>query len=197
MQFEATQHKNLYGLLGRCLISELDLQTVQSLQSPAIAEVLTTLDAELGPYLSKAWNQAEFDNAAAEYCALFVLPGGVTQVASHWVPGPTEQNGHKIVAGVEQILENFGLQVEQQRMGNVPKDNVGLLLLLAAELFALDASEASTHGQQFVANYVTPWALDFGAALRDRNSTPLYRAIGELLVLLHAGHEFESFDTQL
>src|SRR5690606_19672325 len=120
-------------------------------------------------------------DAAAEYCRLFVLPKGVTQQASHWIPGETEDIGHKLVAGVSQVLDGFDLQIQAQAMGNVPRDNVALLLLLAARLYEEDATSATRHGDEFVTTFVVPWAAHFSAALAKRTDNPVYRATARLL----------------
>ncbi len=184
MQIEAAQNKALYGLVGRCLVTELDSDAVTALRSPAILSVLGKLDDKLDGYLVRDWNEGDYEEAAAEFCALFVLPKGVTQIASSWIPGSTEDIGHKLVAGVRQILENFSLEVETLSMGNVPKDNVGLLSLLAAELYGIDEVDSSSHGDDFVQSYVAPWGNAFGQALQAKTKNPLYRAIGGLLVEL-------------
>ncbi len=185
MQLAPAEYGALYSLLGRCLLLELDADTVALLATPAMASVLGKLDAEFAPYVNRAWGPAEFDDAAAEYCALFVLPKGVTLNASYWIPGVSEDIGHQLVAGVRQVLDNFGLTVEALNTGNVPKDNIGLLLLLAAHLYQLeDEQRALEYGDEFVAQFVVPWGAAFCEALLARTNSPVYRALGQLLAEL-------------
>lgn len=183
MEFAPTEYNALYSFIGRCLLLELDAASVEMLRAPEMSAALSKLDPQLDAYLDREWTADDFDDAAAEYCALFVLPRGVTQNASYWIPGDTAEVGHKLVAGVHQVLNNFELSVEELPMGNVPHDNVGLLLLLAAHLYEVDetSSSSSTHGDDFVANFVSPWGPAFSAALLGKTQNPVYRAVGHLL----------------
>lgn len=184
MELAPAQYQALYGLIGRCLLLELDADVLGVLRAPDIAPVLGKLDAEFQPYVNRAWTQAEYDDAAAEYCALFVLPKGVTLTASYWIPGSTEEIGHQLVAGVLKVLENFELSVESLAIGNVPKDNIGLLLMLAAQIYGMDEMRSTRFGDEFVEQFVLPWGHGFCDGLLARTHNPVYRAIAHLLAQL-------------
>lgn len=184
MQLQPKESAPLYGLIGRCLVLEIDAALIEVLRDPAMASTLGKLEPRLESYVHREWQANDYDEVAAEYCALFVLPKGVTQTASYWIPGSTEDIGHSLVAGVAQVLDTFGLQIETPAMGNVPKDNVALLALLAAQLYQEDLATGTGHGDEFVKNFVTPWAPAFCDALLAKTGNPVYRAIACLLAQL-------------
>ncbi|MCG8416586.1 MAG: molecular chaperone TorD family protein [Proteobacteria bacterium] len=174
----------LYGLIGRFLLVELDSAAVEALRSQDIISVLDKLQPGCESYLSRHWTDEDYDDAAAEYCALFVLPGKVPLIASYWIPGATEEIGHQLVAGVREVLQRFALSVAALHTGNVPGDHVGLLSLLAAYLYQQDDPLAAQHGRDFVETFVSPWVPAFTGALLAKTENPFYRALGHLLAQL-------------
>jgi len=179
MQLTATDLSSLYRLIGQCLISELDTPAIEMLRSAQISSVLGTLEPDFVAYVKRDWTAKDFEDAAVEYCGLFVLPGGAPLRASSWIAGTEVE--HTLVAGVEQVLMSFELSIDQLAVGNLSKDNIGLLLLLAAYLFEVDASEKSRFGHDFVSNFVLPWAPAFSEALLAKTTNPVYRAMSLLL----------------
>ncbi len=180
MQLAATELSSLYRLIGQCLISELDAPAIEMLRSTQIASVLEKLEPDFEAYVKRDWTAKDFEDAAVEYCGLFVLPGGAPLRASSWIAGSEVE--HTLVAGVEHVLMSFELSIDQLAVGNLSKDNIGLLLFLAAHLFEVDASEQSRFGHDFVTNFVLPWAPVFSEALLAKSHNPVYRAMSLLLV---------------
>jgi len=181
-ELSATHASSLFSLIGNCLLLELDHAAVELLRAPEISDALNKLDDRCHSYLHRSWSEADYEEAAAEYCALFVLPKGVTQCASYWISGSTEENANAIVTGVRTILTDFGLALHETEMGRIPEDNAGLLLLLAGQLYEMDATEDSQHGDVFVEQYIAPWARSFCAALAGKTDNPVYLAMAALLM---------------
>lgn len=187
LPLDAREHGGLYDLIGRFLLQELDADGLALLRTDTVSALLEALEPGIGPYLARPWTDDDFEQAAAEYCALFVLPGGVTPCASYWISGSTEEIGHQMVAGVDQVFDSFGLAVEDLPMGNVPRDHAGLLLSLAGYLYLSDAPDAARLGQEFADTFIKPFAPAFAEALAARTESPVYRALARLLSELAAG----------
>jgi TorA maturation chaperone TorD len=162
----------LYGLLSRVLAHELDEELVKTLAQPPVAQLLEPAAPGLSDYLA-AFDDDAKEAADEEFCALFLLPGGVPPRAAAWIEGELETVGANISRAAQAQLDATGRDVATGPWGKLPLDHLSLLLSLASE------------GDREVADHlVKPWAADFGRALSARASCPVYRATGEVLCAL-------------
>ena len=160
----------VYELLSRVLVREVDDELIGLLAQDRACTVLEKAAPGFGDYVAGFDDDAK-EAADEEYCALFVLPGGVAPRAAAWMDGELETVGARISQLSQHTLHALGRDIAPGPWGKVPLDHVSLLLHLAAAGGAAD-------------ELIAPWAPSFGRALAARAKSPLYKATGEVLCAL-------------
>ena len=174
MSSQAEEHEDpaveaaLYALLGRLLAAEVDAEFLAVLRSPGVAEVFERA-------VPACLVEFDLEDAAAEYCRLFVLPGGVPAVAGAWLPGEEPNRA----AGIAGLVANLKSELQLELPQDLPPDHAGLLLPLLAWLTGHQADAAD----DFIDAALRPWLASFARALAGRSNLPLYRAVGKLLIV--------------
>lgn len=111
-------------LLGRLLVRELDVATVDELAQPAVAAALAELGIAVPP-------PADLDALAAAYFAHFVRPAaGLPPVQSLWLHGQYDGDAAQAVRA---IAEAGSLELAPGARG-APPDHLGCILLLWADI---------------------------------------------------------------
>ncbi len=164
-------------LAAHYLLHEIDPPGLEVLRQDDVLEVLEKLEPGCREYLAaRSWSPDDFDAAAAEYCRLFILPGGASPYAAAWLGGDPLVAGPRIAARIEEAIRALG---EDPQVPS-PRDHLGVLLTLTAR-----AWQAGTAGEplarELVEELLLPWMPAFSQALRQKTEHPFYRALGSLL----------------
>ncbi|MEM7051568.1 MAG: molecular chaperone TorD family protein [Acidobacteriota bacterium] len=157
-------------LLGRLLLAEIDAPLMALLSHPDVAAVLDQAEPGCGAWLE---NEHDLDELAADYCDLFVLPGGLAPVAGAWAEGVDRQDFLHRLAMV------FPFESEIASSFETPADHFGRLLTVLGRATSPDASWSSP-----LIDLVGPPMAAFGEALANHPTIPPYRACGRLLMAL-------------
>jgi TorA maturation chaperone TorD len=156
----------LYALLGRLFAAEIDAEFLAVLKgTPELLAVFETI--------APGCLDIDLEEAATEYCRLFVLPRGVPAVASAWLPGSDPNRAAPIVG----LVYNLKSTLELSLPAELPPDHAGVLLPLMAWL--LDKQPEAAADFQIVA--LNPWLEAFANALAEKAQLPVYRAIAKIL----------------
>ena len=178
---EVTAHHRgaLHALLSRLFLKELDAPLLRELTRPAIADVLEVLEPGFSAYVAAAvWDAERFEEEAAEYARLFLLPRGVSPYAAAWMQGDEGAIRADLEERITNLYEVLRVRPTDFGLGNVPSDHVGMLLALTA---AAEATDASGDLTACCLALLAPWAPGFAARVADESHSPLYRAAGRLL----------------
>lgn len=164
-------------LLGRLLVEELSPELIRILRQPALLEAFGGM-----AYLTQEWDAATYEQAAVDYCTLFVLPkGGVSPMAGAWLGGeerePTGVHIQTVVSSIRARVE-FPLP---PTLAAVPPEHVGLLLFLGGQLACATDSELSQEAISFWKSTLCPWVSRFSASLAQTTVSPFYSKVGQLL----------------
>lgn len=141
--------------------------------------MLDKLEPGCADYLAaKAWKAGDLDLAAADFCELFLLPGGVSAQASRWLGEDPMESARLIDLRVGQIAAGLDLSFTRQEP-IPPDDHLGVLLTLIATVLDDRADAvAAALGRELL----SPWVPTFGQELLNRTKNPMYRAAARLLV---------------
>lgn len=142
LALESEVKASLAALVAHLLLYEVDAPMLENLCQDDVVEVLDKLDPGCREYLAgRDWVADDFDTLAAEYCRLFVLPGGLPPYASAWLDGGYPVNGPRVAARIKEMMRALGVE---EVAGNVPRDHLGFLLALWAQ--ALEAGPGGRGG---------------------------------------------------
>lgn len=147
---------------------ELDSALISALSEDAVVHLLDGAAPGFGDFV-RDFDSGKQAVADEDFCALFLIPGGVAPRAAAWMAGELERNGSQLCDLARAHLQRLHRQVAEGPWGNLPLDHVGLLL----ELGSLNEAAAD--------ELVLPWSGPFGAALATKATCPVYRATGEVL----------------
>ncbi|MEO1084552.1 MAG: molecular chaperone TorD family protein, partial [Acidobacteriota bacterium] len=114
---------------------------------------------------------------AAEYCRLFILPGGVSPFANVWLGKNPQDEVEALAVRIVELSARLGLEKPDPRQ---PPTHVGWLLALAA-LAEQAGPEAQLERTVLDEELLQPWVPRFCRALEKNAREPLYRALGALL----------------
>ena len=160
------QNAALYALLGRIFAKEIDPHFLKLLSATSeLSEVLNSI--------APGCLELDLEEAAAEYCRLFILPRGVPAVASAWLPG----NDPNVAAPIVGLVHNLQSTLQLSLPNELPPDHAGLLLPLMAWILDNQPDAAP----EFHAVALTPWLHAFASALELKAQLPIYQAIAKIL----------------
>ncbi len=171
---------DLATLVARLVLREIDPPALDSLCRPEILEILEKLEPGCARYLGgHDWSSEDFDEAAADYCEIFVLSKKTSPFASAWLGGAPETHGPDVARRVHAIAAGLGLEsgaASSWTVANLPPDHLGVLLSLAAEAWRLEPAVA----EDFSSELLRPWIPAWAEACRASAQSPLYRAVSRL-----------------
>ncbi len=170
------------ALLARIFLKEVDAALLRALAEPRVVEVFETLELEFERFIDPAsWDEATFDDHAAEYARLFLLPGGASPYAAAWKSGDDGAVRAALNHEISSLYAALRLEPIDAGMGNAPSDHVGMLLSLCAAAGQIDAS-GDLHARARA--LLEDWAPSFAEKTRSLSTSPIYRAAARVLIAL-------------
>ena len=158
-------------LAATLLAREISPEVLATLQEPGTKAVLTHLEPTCSDILDKEWTPGDFEDAAVEYCRLFILTPAVPIRAAAWF----EDNSPEIASRIQFMLDN-GFLILPESFQTLSPDHLAVLLLTQTILAGEDAT-------QFETDNLATWVPEFANALAEKTTHPLYRLAARLLKL--------------
>jgi TorA maturation chaperone TorD len=174
----------LMQLLGRLLVEELNPELIDILTQPDVLAVFGQADPDCVAYLSQTWDAAAYEQAAVDYCHLFILPKGVAPMASAWT-----ENAENLSIQIQQSVASLRTSVDlalPEAFGALPEEHAGLLLFIAGRLAFAEDPDIREQAPPFLQATAASWLGKFSDALAGSTTGPFYRSVGILLRQLHA-----------
>lgn len=144
-----------------------------TLQNPAVSEILIALEPSAKELLTRPWTEKDYEEAAVEFCRLFILNPAVPARAAAWIEDKPDE-----IAGRIQFMLDQGFLTLPEPYANLTPDHLSVLLIIQCSLGEEDDG-------QFWADNLAPWLPRFGKRLRKDSHSPLYRLVGHLLKTTH------------
>ena len=157
-------------LAATLLAREITPELLATLQEPSTAAVLKQLEPSCIELLEKEWGEEEFDDAAAEFCRLFVLNPIVPVRAAAYF----EENELEIAGRIQFMLDNGFLEIPESFQSLSP-DHMATLLLVQTTLGGEDAI-------QFKKDNLS-WLPEFAEKLTSESQHSLYKLVAKLISL--------------
>ena len=155
-------------LAASLLAHEIDASVLSSLQQPDTAAILNQIEPAIGPMLEREWSSSDFEEAAVEYCRLFILnPVTPARAAAY------EEKDSLEVAGRIQFMLDSGFLELPERFKTLAPDHVALLLLVYSSLEGDDSI-------QFKGDNLG-WLSEFSERLEHESQHPLYLLAAKIL----------------
>jgi len=164
-----TPESAVLQLAASLLAREVSPEVLATLQEPGTKAVLTQLEPTCAEFLSKPWTPQDFEDAAVEYCRLFILNPAVPVRAAAWF----EDDSLEIATRIQFMLDN-GFLTLPETFQTLSPDHLAVLLLTRTTLAGEDAT-------QFEADNLTPWVPQFAKALAEKTTHPIYRLAAKLI----------------
>lgn len=159
----------LLRLLARIYLKEVDEELVSFLKEQ---DCLDVFGLSFSP-----WSAEQEDEAAVEYCRLFITPGVCVPLASAFLGGAkggSKGEGGAVALMVPGILEQLDVSLEP-KLAELPNDHLSLLFSLWALLL-----EEGEGGEQFKELCIEPWALAFVVRLEEEAQHPFYQGLAQV-----------------
>ena len=159
------------GLAASLLAQEINRETLASLQSPKIVPLLIEIEPEIETLLEKDWDEHDFEDAAVEFCRLFILdPKAPARAAAF------EDSNRPVVASRIQMMIDAGNLNLPERYQSLAPDHIAVLLLVFSSLKEED-------GQAFKEENLF-WLPQFIDRLLSSEEHVLYRLIAKSLEVI-------------
>jgi len=169
-------------LCARLFLAELDPEARNALLTPEILDSLELLEPGVAAYLSGDWSEVDWEDAAAEYCSLFLMGGATAPVASAWIGDEPALAGAATGALVTGWSEQLGLKLAQGLWGQLPQDHLTVLVGLLAHALSLPGPLGEALAGDIIGRGLSPWVGSFSEAVLKKTANPLYRALVRLLL---------------
>ena len=156
-------------LASLLIAKEVTPDLLTTLQNPAVSEMLITLEPSAKDLLTRPWTKQDHEDAAVEFCRLFILNPLVPARAAAWIEEKPDE-----IAGRIQFMLDQGFLILPEPYLTLTPDHLSVLLLIQCSLGEEDDG-------QFWADNLTPWISRFAKKLRKESTSPLYRLAGHLL----------------
>jgi len=157
-------------LAATLLSREVSLEILATLQEPLTAAVLKQLEPRCAELLEKEWAKEDFDDAAVEYCRLFVLNPAVPARAAAYF----QENESEIAGRIKFMLDNGFLELPEGFQTLSP-DHIAILLLVQTTLGGEDAIEFKKDNLS--------WLPEFSGKLASESRHPFYQLAARLLLM--------------
>jgi len=158
-----TPESAVQQLAATLLAREVTPELLATLQEPITAGILTQLESACAELLEKSWTDQDFEDAAVEFCRLFILNPSVPARAAAYFE---EEKSHEIAGRIRFMLDNGFLELAESFQSLAP-DHLALLLIVHSSLAGEDAL-------QFQADNLSPWISAFSKSLHENTYHPLY-----------------------
>lgn len=169
----------LYLLLAELIQRELDPQLRELLLQPEVFDVFVKIAPECRDYLTREWTASDYEEAAVDFCDLFVLPeSGSAPRAAAWLDIGGDLTAEAVDTVVHQFLSEWKIEVPRNYQ-YLAYDHVSLMLYL----YVVISEREEYLGSEFKNAVLSPWLPRFGESLKGAKS-PIYRAISSILVTL-------------
>ena len=171
---EVSDQTGLHLLLAELLHLEIDSRLKEVLQDDAVLEVFQQLDDGCEEYLTSAWNDSNYEQAAVDFCTQFILKESKSVPrAAAWL----EETHSKVIEDVVfEFIKQWKIEVPPSYQ-KLAYDHVSLLLYISAIIRNQDTALA----KEFDEITLAPWITSFGKSLSS-SPVPVYRAIGTILI---------------
>ena len=167
-----TPESAVQQLAATLIAREVTPDLLATLQEPATAGILSQLAPDCADLLQKPWTAQDFEDAAVEFCRLFILNPAVPARAAAYFE---EEKSNEIAGRIQFMLDNGFLELPESFQSLAP-DHISLLLIVQGTLEGEDAI-------QFQADNLSPWVSAFSNSLSENTEHPLYRLAGKLIAL--------------
>ena len=158
-------------LAATLLAREVNPELLATLQEPSTAAVLKQLEPRCAELLEKEWDKSDFDDAAVEFCRLFILDPKVPARAAAYF----EEKELEIAGRIQFMLDNGFLELPKGFQSLSP-DHIAILLLVLTSLAGEDAV-------QFKKDNLS-WLPEFSSKLAEKSEHPIYQLAAKLIVTL-------------
>lgn len=156
------------GLAASLLTEEINGESLASLQHPEITPLLIEIEPETRDLLGKEWNEKDFEDAAVEFCRLFILdPKAPARAAAY------EDSERPVVASRIQMMIDAGNLTLPERYQSLAPDHIAILLLIFSSLSEED-------GRAFKEENLF-WLPKFSERLLNNGQHVVYRLIAKSL----------------
>lgn len=175
----------LHRLCGRLLLREIDGEFLSFLKSDNGFAILAKEDPALAGLLAKDWQASDYEDAAVEYCRLFIVPGVSVPLASAYqAKGGRQSSGsdNGVSTLVPVVLEALTLSLPAE-LAVLPPDHLSVLLEIRAWLLQ---NEDFAGADEFTRICLSPWLGAFCNRLGNEAESPIYLATAQLLAALTA-----------
>ena len=145
-------------LAATLLAREVNSELVATLQEPATAAILKQLEPSCIELLGREWTKKDFNDAAVEFCRLFILEPKVPARAAAYF----EEKELEIASRIQFMLDNGLLEIPEGFQTLSP-DHIAILL-------------------QFKKDNLS-WLPEFARKLADQSKHPFYQLVAKLISL--------------
>lgn len=156
-------------LASLLIAKEVTPDLIETLQNPAVSKMLISLEPDAKDLLTRNWTTNDYEDAAVEFCRLFILNPTVPARAAAWLEDQPDEIASRI-----QFMLDQGFLVLPESHKTLTPDHLSVLLIIQCSLGEEDDG-------QFWNDNVTPWLPSFAKALQEKSTSPLYRLVGKLL----------------
>ncbi len=164
-------------LLAELLHREIDESLLALLRQPEVSAVFTAADPLCADYIHKDWSDADYEEAAVDFCDLFLMPETACAArAAAWLPIGGAISAETIDTLVHGFVSTWKIEVPASYQTLTP-DHASLLLYLSAVIRQSEPSQVD----EFESIALHSWLPALGSELAQTTS-PLYSVIGQLLV---------------
>lgn len=157
-------------LAATLLAREVTPELVATLQESATAAILKQLEPSCIELLGREWTKKDFNDAAVEFCRLFILEPKVPARAAAYF----EEKELEIASRIQFMLDNGLLEIPEGFQTLSP-DHIAILLLVQTTLAGEDAI-------QFKKDNLS-WLPEFARKLADQSKHPFYQLVAKLISL--------------
>jgi TorA maturation chaperone TorD len=107
MPSDMTPESAVAQLAASLFAHEIDASLLASLQQPETALILEKIEPRVAPLLGKEWASQDFEDAAVEYCRLFILdPVAPARAAAY-----DEKNSLEVAGRIQFMLDSGFLEL--------------------------------------------------------------------------------------
>ncbi len=166
----------LYLLFAELIHREVNPQLLELLRQPEVLKGFTEIDPACADYFSKEWSESDFENAAVDFCDLFILPeSGSAPRAAAWLEIGGDLTAEVVDSVVTKFITEWKIHVPPSYQ-HLAYDHLSLIFYICVVIAEKDEALAA----EFEAAVLTPWAGKFGDSLAQ-SSSPLYRSLGIMI----------------
>ncbi len=151
------------------LAKEITPEILTTLQEPSVRKLLVELEPKAEAILSQEWSEDDFEEAAVEFCRLFILNPVVPARAAAWF----EEKPGEIASRIQFMIDQ-GFLTLPAPFDKLTPDHMAVLLVIQGSLGEDDDG-------QFWADNVQPWIKRFSKALAEKTNSPLYQLTARIL----------------